>query len=229
MISVELPGHGSSSWSAAPATDYAIPGYARLLVELIPKLTNDKYILLGYSLGGNAAIEALPALQNCIGLMAVNTAITSKPAQLEAAFHPSPVLQTIFKEDADEEELVNYAHAFFSATNENLPNSLFTDFKDSDPKTRAVLAQSIQEGNHEDEVAILKNTTVPVALVTGKEDRLGNKEFLKNLDVPKWNDTTIEVPDAGHMPQLENSEFFDDSLLRFIAHCKAQSEARERS
>lgn len=227
LILLELPGHGSSGWSTTPTKDYTIPGYASTLKDLIPTLTNEKFVLLGYSLGGNIAIEALPALDNCIGIMAVNTAIVSKPPRLDQAFKDNPSLNTIFKEEADDDELNFYAHSFFTSKNKNMPNSLFSDFRNSDPKVRTILAQSIQEGKHEDEIVILKNTTVPVALVTGDEDQLGNNEYLKNLDVPKWNDSSIQVPHAGHIPQLENSQFFTATLINFVEYCQAVSEAKE--
>jgi len=224
MILVEFPGHGASGQATDPDRDYSLPGYASVLKQLLPELTRDQYILAGYSLGGNAAIEAVTELENCIGIMAINTAITSKPINVGSAFKQNAALATIFKEDVDDDdELTNYAQAFFAPRNINTPNSLATDYKRTDPRARIVLKQSIEADNFEDETAILKNLNIPVALVTGQNDLLGDNTYLRNLDVPKWQNSTIEVPNAGHIPQLENSRFFDQALLDLVEYCKAQN------
>ncbi|WP_114780710.1 alpha/beta fold hydrolase [Botryobacter ruber] len=225
LIAIDLPGHGTSDNSASPATDYTIPGYAAAITEMIQQLPVDEFVLVGYSLGGNAAIEALPALEKCIGIMAVTTAVATKPFMVEKAFQANPALATIFKEDANDEEISTLANALFAAGYNDIPKSFKTDFQNTDPKVRGTLAQCIAEGNYEDEVAILNKVQIPVAIVTGTDDQFGNPEYLKTLPVPKWTDAAIEVPGAGHMPQLENSEFFNAALLRFIVHCQAEREA----
>ncbi|MFD2247387.1 alpha/beta fold hydrolase [Pontibacter ruber] len=227
MISIELPGHGESGWSGAPADDYTLPGYAHLLTELLPQVIHEPYVIAGYSMGGNIAVEALPTLRGCIGLMVVNTAIADgKPADITKAFNQkrAGVLGTILKEQADDDELRYYARSFFAKKNKEMPNTLATDFKNTDPKARSILAQSVADGNHEDELALLKHAAVPVALVTGKKDRLGDRDYLKNLDIPKWRGETIIIPRAGHIPQLENSEDFDATLLAFVEHCQRVSQ-----
>ncbi|WP_242929306.1 alpha/beta fold hydrolase [Pontibacter vulgaris] len=226
LISVELPGHGGSGWSEEPESNYTLPGYAHTLAELIPQLTNEKYVIAGYSLGGNVAIEALPALKNCIGVMIVNTAVANSPDDLADAFleERTDVLGTILKEQADDKELETYAHYFFAERNAKTPNTLAQDYKNTDPRARKVLAQSINDGNYQDEIALMQQASVPLALITGEEDQLGDKTYLENLDVPKYTGHTIIVPDAGHMPQLENSRYFDAKLVEFVEYCRAKSE-----
>ncbi|MBC5773706.1 alpha/beta hydrolase [Pontibacter sp. KCTC 32443] len=228
LISVELPGHGTSDWSDEPETHYTLPGYAQLLQELIPTITDEKYVVAGYSLGGNVAIEALPGLKNCIGVLIVNTAVANSPDDIVRAFKTdkADVLNTILKEQADDGELDKYATSFLAVRNGHIPTTLADDYKKTDPKARTVLAQSVAVSNHADEIKIMQQAKVPIALITGEEDQLGEKTYLQDLEVPKWTGDTIMVPDAGHMPQLENSAYFDQKLVEFVEHCRTQSEAR---
>jgi pimeloyl-ACP methyl ester carboxylesterase len=221
LIAVDLPGHGKSTFSSNPEKDYTLPGYANILSQVITRLDIDQYILIGYSLGGNTSVEALPYVKGCIGIFLPCATIIGRPAALDKAFHPTPVLNTFFTTEASKDEIGRLIQAYFtnSIINTSIDSLLYDDFVNTDPHCRGFLGKSVMEGNYSDEIQILQNFQMPIAVVAGEEDKIGNNQYLINLDLPKWKDQVHLIPDAGHLPQWEQANAFNQLLAAFAEDC----------
>ena len=55
VIAYDLPGHGESDDAADPAKTYTMPGYARVLREVVAQLGANDAVFVGWSLGGHPA------------------------------------------------------------------------------------------------------------------------------------------------------------------------------
>lgn len=69
LLAIDFPGHGKSTWSDNKEKDYNLLGFRDVVVELIQELKIEDFIFAGHSLGGHVAIECLPFLPNCTGIM----------------------------------------------------------------------------------------------------------------------------------------------------------------
>ena len=72
LLALDLPGHGQSS--AIAAAQYSFAGFADTLIEFIEQLQLHDVVLVGHSLGGHAALEALPQLANVRGVVLLGVA-----------------------------------------------------------------------------------------------------------------------------------------------------------
>jgi pimeloyl-ACP methyl ester carboxylesterase len=219
LLAIDLPGHGNSAYSHNPDIDYNIPTYSFIVNQIISQLNLKQYLLVGYSLGGNIVAEALPGLNSCSGVAIISSTIVARPAALDKAILPNPAANALFTAHPSASEIEHLLQTYFSKNHTSMPDFLFEDFLATDPNCRRYISQSVMEGNHADEIQILQNSSIPIALISGEKDKIINNEYFSNLAVPKWKEALQTIPQAGHIPQWENDERFNDLLVEFIHYC----------
>ena len=68
-----------------------------------------------------------------------------------------------------------------------------------------------------DEVSIVAGLKTPMAYVLGSEDQLSRESYLRELQMPSlWRGDLQIIPEAGHLPQLEQPERLNSLLEEFI-------------
>ena len=120
----------------------------------------------------------------------------------------------------NEETLEDFLNASFIDRNSISP-LVKSDFKQTDPMVREFLGKSIQEGKINNEIEILQMSDIPVCIVTGEQDELINPEYLKSVQITKWKNKLITIPNAGHYPHIENPDVFNNTIVEFAADCFA--------
>ena len=85
-MAVDLPGHGQSSNASNPSKTHSIPGYAAIIVKMAKKLELEKSVVVGWSLGGNIAIETIPHFPQAKGYMIYSTPPLGFPPDLNSYF-----------------------------------------------------------------------------------------------------------------------------------------------
>ncbi len=78
LIAIDLPGHGASSPPPHPEQDYSGPGYAACIAAVAKQLELKDAVIVGWSLGGHAVLNAAPMLPMAAGLMIFGTPPLSK-------------------------------------------------------------------------------------------------------------------------------------------------------
>ena len=96
LIRMDLPGHGGSPKNPQ---SYAIDTLRTMVIDFIIEKVTEPFLLIGNSLGGHLAIEILPELPQCKGLVIFGTPPLKKPINAEEAFLPCEALNTYFKAD----------------------------------------------------------------------------------------------------------------------------------
>lgn len=221
LVAIELPGHGQSARSTHPEADYSVPAYADIVAQALAHLELKQFILVGLSLGGNVAVEMLPHLNGCIGLVTLVCSVMGKPADLSKAFWPHPALPTNFAERPTQAEIAHFVEAFFAPGYAPIPDFMATDFAATDPYCRTFLLASIGQQHHADQIQLLQQAPFPVAFIGGESDQLSNPQYLAQLDCPKWQGAVQMVPGAGHMPQWENPDDCNELIYRYVQDCVA--------
>jgi pimeloyl-ACP methyl ester carboxylesterase len=75
----------------------------------------------------------------------------------------------------------------------------------------------MQTGSYKNEVEIVRNLTVPLAILHGKEDQFVNGEYFNRLQIPTlWRNAVQYVPHAGHNIQWERPSLFNYLLAKFV-------------
>ncbi len=217
LVAIDLPGHGATGPAADPQATYTLPGYAQVVVDVAEKLGLDDAVFLGWSLGGHIVLEAADRLPNAAGFVIFGTPPIAFPPAMAEAFLPHPAMTCTFKADLTPEEMDLYVSAFFAPGFQDVPESFREDVRRTDGQARAILGGSIGPDGYKDEVAIVANLPVPLAILHGEQEQLVNKAYLEGLDIPSlWRDAVQTIPQAGHAPHWEQPEQFNALLGDFL-------------
>jgi pimeloyl-ACP methyl ester carboxylesterase len=227
-VAMDQRGHGDSGW--APDGHYSLEDFAADTMEVCRQL--DHPVLIGASLGGNAALAALGATAHdpCgralvmvdvaphIEAAGANRILTFMREHLEAGF-------------ASLEEVADAVHAYnphrprpsdLSGLRKNVrqradgrwywhwdPQFMTLTPHDDETRTRAHRAEQL--------VAAARTLTVPTLLVRGRQSDLlseqGAQEFLAMVPHARYAD----VGGAGHMVAGDRNDVFSDAVVGFLA------------
>lgn len=223
VVAVDLPGFGKSD--NAPAYNIAL--FKRAITKVARVTKTDRGILVGWSLGGDLALQASTNLPDMKGYFLIGTAPVGNTPNLPPPFltpeesYAGPAVQFGFVGSLPGPYIDAYVTAFFRPGYTNISPVLYQDGRRTDPKTRDAVLAAISgfDPSFRDEVELLKNLKVPVALVVGKQDAFVRIRYLKALapQVPKlWKDRVWVVPDTGHAVQYERPSLTLGLLSAFI-------------
>lgn len=215
LIAPDLPGHGQSQFSDNPGRDYGAGNYIRLLAEFIQSFNFEKCYLFGHSLCGHLCIHLSNQLRNIAGLALMGTPPLTLPPRLEEAFLPHPAMGSTFKSELNEEEINLLAASFIDINHPDF-QLVKSSIKTCDPLVRPRIGQSIATDLINDEAEILKNMSASLTVFHGEKDPLINDQYIRQLNLPLWNNTIRYIPEAGHSAFLENAEVFNSYLIDFL-------------
>jgi len=194
IIAFDLPGHGSSEDAFEPQKSYNQPAYAEAAVELLQELKVEKVIVVGWSLGGHIAIEMIPRFPELQGIMIMGTPPVAS-GELDQAFTFGPGgAQASFaaRDELTAEDLQNFAHGCADAPYEDWMLECVTR---TDGKARKIMFSTFNEHLKKfDQKQIMANTTVPVAVVNGKDEPFINLDYVRRVNYSSlWRDGCIEM------------------------------------
>lgn len=216
LVAIDLPGHGFSDNASDPDSVYTLPGFARVVTEVARAVEMDDTVLVGWSLGGHIALEASAGLPDLKGMMIFGTPPLAFPPDMEAAFLPDPAMAILFQEHYNEDEVAARV-AGLSAPGYDLPRFFHDDVARSDGQWRATFAASLGTVGFADEVEIVKNLDIPLAVLQGSEERVINGDYIEGLDMPTlWKGEVQYIDGAGHAPFWEAPDRFDELLDSFL-------------
>jgi pimeloyl-ACP methyl ester carboxylesterase len=216
VIAMDLPGHGDSD-PAADLAAYSMPGYAKVVAETAQALGMEDAIFVGWSLGGHVVLEAHNLLPNARGFVIFGTPPLAFPPAMEEAFLPNPAMGVGFAPEVTEEQATAYANAFFAPGASVDLAPFVRDILRTDGNARAGLGASIRPDGYQDEVVIVANLSIPLAILHGAEEQLVNADYIRGLTIPTlWRNEIQLIEGAGHAPQWEQPEAFNGLLEQFI-------------
>lgn len=140
------------------------------------------------------------------------------------AYAPAPISNYVNKGEA-------YVSGFFNEDrrlNQNYPDFFLEDaFERSDDRFRSsigVVGLGLlppESANLPDELQVLQNLAIPIAVLHGSEEAFVNKTYLEELQsagyLPTlWNNQIVEVQGAGHAIHFERPIKFNNILRDFI-------------
>ncbi len=217
LVAIDLPGHGDSD-PAADLSAYSLPGYAQVVAEAAQALNMEEAVFVGWSLGGHIVLEAHNLLPQAKGLAIYGTPPLAFPPDMENAFLPNPVVNIGFTPDLTEEQATAYAAAFFAPDASVDLTPFIHDILRTDGQARAGLGASIQPDGYQDEVAVVANLSLPLAVLHGEAEQLVNVAYIRNLTMPTlWRGAVQIISGAGHAPHWEQPDQFNAQLAAFAA------------
>lgn len=220
VIAFDLPGHGNSDNAAEPAATYNMPGYARVLRDVVAHVGVGDAAFVGWSLGGHIVLEAAPDLPKAAGFAIFGTPPLAFPPAMEQAFLPNPAMAFTFTRELSEEQARAYVAVAFKPNAADFPAFMVDDVLRTDGRARESLAASIAPNGFRDEVKVVANLAQPLAVLHGAQEQLINGDYFKTLKMPTlWRGAVQTISDAGHIPQWEQAEGFNALLDAFVTDC----------
>lgn len=219
-LAIDLPGHGLSSAPASPAR-YALARFADDLLRVLDALVIDRFALLGYSMGGRAALRvALRAPDRVAALVLESTSPgIADPARRAERHEADGALADEIEREGVSAFVRRWETLPLWASQHALPASARSRLRaQREANDAAGLANSLRgAGAGEDEpvLAQLGTFKAPVLLVAGALDGpyvAAGGEMAGAFP----NARLTVVPDAGHAVHLERPDALTDAILEFL-------------
>ena len=219
VITIDLPGHGRSPWDPKSLTPAA---QAWRVHETLASLT-ERCTLLGWSLGGQVAIDLAAALPSGIERL-VLVAVT--PKFLEApgwrCGTPRPLLARLTHQLHAESARAVSGFLTLAArgsapqtahrTRVRLERALITH---GWPRAEALTAglARLRDGDLRPALPLVR---MPVLAVAGRHDRFIRRAAVRRLARALPEGRYVEIAGAGHAPFLSNPRVFTRLLREFV-------------
>lgn len=218
LIALDFPGHGESGNTTQPESVYTLPGGANVVNKFIQYLKLTDVVLVGHSAGGHVALEIVNSLPILKGLVIFGTPPVEHKL-VSDYFLPNPALAGAFSDNPTDDQITNFIHAEFNDLSA-IPTFIFEDFKRTDKLYRKHIGISTATLQFADEVKIVENLKIPIAIFHGENEKLVNVSYINRLKIPNlWRNAVSMIPNAAHFPQLENAKEFNHLIYEFLNFC----------
>lgn len=217
LLALDLSGHGESSNSTSPKTDYTFPSLAKLVQALLAKLSIQNPLVVGWSLGGHILIEMAGQGYKMAGGAIMGTPPLGPGVEdVPNAFLQTKALEVAFKTTLTEEDITAYLGAVYG--------SLFPIpeiFRELAKRTDGVFRLNVsdhwscaEDGFRQKDV--VANWEKPLWVLHGEDDQLVSGKYLRNLTYRNlWKNNVMVLEGIGHAPFLEAPEVFNNNILEF--------------
>ncbi|KWV58745.1 hypothetical protein AS156_03045 [Bradyrhizobium macuxiense] len=215
IVAIDLPGHGASSRPSNPEQGYSGEGYASCLASIAREIGLKDAVVVGWSLGGHAVINAAASLP-AAGLMIFGTPPVAKTPDGFSGF--KGLSATTFTPAPDDAAIEEWMQSAFAPGYSLRPSFFEADFRRTDGNARGYLGASVQAGRFADEAEIVRNLTIPLAIVHGSEEQIVDLGYLQRLPAPTlWRGQVQVIDGAGHTTQWEKADAFNRTLDAFAS------------
>jgi len=217
LLAIDLPGHGNSDNANNPQQDYTISSYAKLVCEVVEKLKLSSLVIVGWSLGGHIAIEAVAQ-----GLDAKAMILSGTPPvgpgfdHMAEAFHMENMGDTS-KAEFDEDDINNFADATIGGA-EFVTEELRQAVARTDGISRQImLGASADPASGSDQKEFVESWNNPIAVLQGADDVFVQSRYLEGLNWKNlWRGKVQFFENTGHAPFWQNAEQYNELLNSFL-------------
>jgi pimeloyl-[acyl-carrier protein] methyl ester esterase len=219
VITVDLPGHGGSDWDPRAASPAA---QAWRVHETLEPLT-ERYCLLGWSLGGQVALDlaaALPAHIDALALIAATPRFL-RGAGWRCGTPRAQLARLIHRLYANSHKAVNEflalaARGSAPRTSAHVLHTLRRALKSDGWAHPAALASGLARLRDTDLRAGLGRVEVPTLVVAGQRDRIvraaASRALARRIRAARY----VEIRGAAHAPFLSHPGQFARHLREFL-------------
>ena len=218
LIAFDLPGHGVSS-NGDPEKTYNVASYAEIAEEILAELGAANPVVLGWSLGGYVGLElAARGKATVRGLAITGTSpLNIVPDDFGAGYNANSHMYLAGKRFFTPIEKRNFVHnavAPYSAESAYLHKTL----PRTDGRARLYMITKLSVIDWPRQMRMLREGTVPFAILNGPEDPFLNHAYIAGLDYGSlWTGRPNDIPGGFHTPFFNKPDAFNAAFRRFMA------------
>lgn len=217
MLAIDLPCQGLSGFASDPEQSYNLPALGALMAAAIERLMNDQpFFIAGVSLGSNIAAEALTHLSDPLGLILAGPSVVGAGIDVSHLLLPYTHVSVVFIDEAPEADVISYAHETSISEDPADYQIFLDDYYQTQKPFRSVLGAQIAAGNYNDQIAILQQRNIPVQLIFGGDEKVINKDYLDEVQLPLWNTRIEKIAGASHLVHIDRPDQFNHVMSEFV-------------
>ena len=212
-IAYDIRGFGEST---SDHSFLSIDLFAQDLIQLIEVLNLENCVLCGVSMGGYIALRAFELHQDKIkGLILCDTnCIADGNESKQKRFATIEQIIKGGKNDFTESFIKN---VFSDTTLEGKPEIVqFLREVIMSTANEIICSTQLAMASRTDTSSSLQHIKVPSLIVRGEKDKLMSEEQTRQLVEGITGSECINIPDSGHLPNLENPESFNVAINNFL-------------
>lgn len=220
-VSFDLRGHGDSVWNQHGV--YTIEQHADDLEIALMHLPQERFVIVGHSMGGEIAIRAAGrGMANLCGVILVDCSLNHAPELLERLKNEQSKIEVGFS-DADQFRrwlLWNRPLIADSLLDQVVESALKRVKPDRlmlkrDPRVFDSRASELRSLDHG--WAALKNLTCPLLILRGAASSYLSTASAQSMKAQVPSAEILTVPNSGHGIALENPEGLMSAMLPFLS------------
>ena len=225
-IAVDLPGHGRSG-APADVARYHLDRFADDLARILTELGIERAAVLGYSLGGRAALRF--ALRHPLRVSALILESTSAGITDDAERAARRVSDTARADSIERDGIAAFVDhwerlplwASQASLSDEVRERLRAQRLANDPRGLANSLRGAGAGIDPPLHDRLRNLTAPTFVITGELDQkyvsLGTRMAASlQLRSPSWSSKHVSLEAAGHAVHLEQPMAFSETVMAFL-------------
>jgi len=223
VVAIDMPGYGRSDNSPS----YNVALFNSVISQAAAALQADHGIIVGWSLGGDFALQVSSLLPNIKGYFLFGTAPVGGGPTVPTSFltpvesYAGPATLYGFIPELLPFQIDQYVTAFFRPGYTNIASFFYQDGYRTDGGTRqaVVLAAAGADPDFKQEVPVAQNLQVPIALIHAEHDAFVRLNYLETIapTIPKlWRGNIHVVSGVGHAIQWEQTETLTSLIRDFI-------------
>lgn len=208
VAAMDLPGHGESG---ADREDWSIKGLADDLHRVLDRLTEERIVLVGHSMGGPVSLAAAPGLGDRLaGIVCVDTLHN---AEFEWPEGMTESLVSRMRRDFREGIELFVPQLFKSDADPDLVAWVVDQAVASDQEAAIGLMQDFSNFDMPD---MLSNAGVPVRCINAAPDGDWGMPTAIEINRKYADFDAVLMEGVGHYPQLEQPHAFNEQLLALL-------------
>lgn len=210
VIMPDLRGFGKSE---VPAGPYHMETFAKDVIHLIEALGLKQVVLVGLSMGGYISFAFMRQYAAYVkALVLCDTRATADTDEARANRENNAL-------DVEREGASIIADRM-------IPGLLSPS---ASPEVRSHVRDMIEQSKpagiaaalrgmalRSDSSDLLSHIQIPTLIVVGKEDSLSTPDEMRGIHTAIAGSQFVEIPNAGHLPNLENPDAFNSALVAFL-------------
>ncbi|MBD1429972.1 MULTISPECIES: alpha/beta fold hydrolase [Sphingobacterium] len=212
-IAIDVRGHGLSTSGHG---FFSIDVFAKDLEAFMEKLELQNVVLCGVSMGGYIALRAYELFPEKIaGLILSDTHHRADDNAGKQKRFDS--IQAILRYGRRPFAIAFIDNLFTKKTiqeNEEVIDLIKSSIRRN--SVRNICATQLALASRTDSTELLSKITVPTLIIRGEQDKITPKALMEELHQGTKNSVFVEIPNTGHLPNLEDPLAFNREINGFL-------------